>query len=304
MKIDRKWVLASAMAVAMLGVIGLLVMASHWLDGSGTSSGVSLPLLVVIGVASLLACLAFLAISFAVLNLDDPKQPLGLPEGSVRAVIALSLIMIFAVVTIFFYVNLAQGDVIATAPLAPKELESFQSGPFKEYIVTSRDVPPVSPTAGAPIGNEKKTIVYYRRGGSANDFAKQVFTMLGTLMAAISSFYFGSSVAASSSATARASETDPLLLDVRPNTARAGDQPPLTISGKNLSQVKEVRLVKGSDQISTSGLKTQPTVVECLLDKPLTEGSWDLTVSTSDGRTATRTGALTVSAAAMPVAAG
>ena len=52
---------------------------------------------------ALLATLALVAVTFSVAGLSDPSQALGLPEGSVRAAIALSLIVIFSITAIFFY---------------------------------------------------------------------------------------------------------------------------------------------------------------------------------------------------------
>jgi hypothetical protein len=63
--------------------------------------GILLPLLVVYGVVALLASLTVVAVVLAALNLSDPKGALGLPDGSVRALIALSLILIFTIVSVF-----------------------------------------------------------------------------------------------------------------------------------------------------------------------------------------------------------
>jgi hypothetical protein len=63
--------------------------------------GIILPLLVVYGVVALLASLTVVAVVLAALNLSDPKGALGLPDGSVRALIALSLILIFTIVSVF-----------------------------------------------------------------------------------------------------------------------------------------------------------------------------------------------------------
>ncbi|HDS46322.1 MAG TPA: hypothetical protein ENN68_09650 [Methanomicrobia archaeon] len=65
------------------------------------------PLFVVYGVGALLACLALVVIVLSALNLSDPKGALGLPEGSVRAIIALSLLIIFIITATFLYSNIA-----------------------------------------------------------------------------------------------------------------------------------------------------------------------------------------------------
>ena len=67
---------------------------------------IKLPVLVVIGVMALFATLALVAVTFSVAGLTNPHQALGLPEGSVRAAIALSLIVIFAITSIYLYSSL------------------------------------------------------------------------------------------------------------------------------------------------------------------------------------------------------
>ena len=67
---------------------------------------IKLPVLVVVGVMALFATLALVAVTFSVAGLTDPTQALGLPEGSVRAAIALSLIVIFAITSIYLYSSL------------------------------------------------------------------------------------------------------------------------------------------------------------------------------------------------------
>ena len=46
------------------------------------------------------------ALAFSAVKLADPTQALGLPEGSVRAVIALSLIVIFVITVVFLFEGL------------------------------------------------------------------------------------------------------------------------------------------------------------------------------------------------------
>ena len=75
---------------------------------------IKLPILVITGVMALFATLALVAVTFSVAGLADRTQALGLPEGSVRAAIALSLIVIFAITSIYLYSSL--NDAEATSP--------------------------------------------------------------------------------------------------------------------------------------------------------------------------------------------
>jgi hypothetical protein len=99
-----------------LGSMAVLLIAGWLYAGTnnqvgGSTPGTSeqfrpevvLPLLVVAGVISfLLALLAGVAF-LAVFHLTDYKQALGLPDGSIRAVLALCLVLIFAIVSIYLY---------------------------------------------------------------------------------------------------------------------------------------------------------------------------------------------------------
>ena len=103
---------------------------------------VRLPILIVAAVIGLLGAIAFVVVAFSLYKLIDPREALGLPPGSIRALLALLLLVIFASMTVFFFGAL-------------------------------RNTPPNVENAAAA------------------DIAKQVLTILGTLLAAVSGFYFG-----------------------------------------------------------------------------------------------------------------
>ena len=66
-------------------------------------SEVQLGFLVVIAVIALISLLFTVAAGFSRLQLTDGKQAMGLPEGSIRALIALILIMVFVIVSIYVF---------------------------------------------------------------------------------------------------------------------------------------------------------------------------------------------------------
>lgn len=74
----------------------------------------------------MLVSLTLVALAFAALNLSDRSEALSLPTGSVRAVIALSLILIFAITSTFLYSQLAQGSTA-----------NPESARFAEQILTT-----------------------------------------------------------------------------------------------------------------------------------------------------------------------
>jgi hypothetical protein len=67
---------------------------------------VKLPIIAIAGVFLLLGALAIVSVAFSLFELSDKTQALGLPEGSIRAVIALSLIVLFAILSVYLYASL------------------------------------------------------------------------------------------------------------------------------------------------------------------------------------------------------
>src|SRR5205807_5805646 len=62
---------------------------------------------IVLGAASLTILLTIMGVIFQQLGLADPRQALGLPEGSIRALIALFLLMTFVIVSIHLFEHVA-----------------------------------------------------------------------------------------------------------------------------------------------------------------------------------------------------
>jgi hypothetical protein len=139
-----------------LGGGGLVVFVLVWImvkftGGDAGSATVGLPLIVIVGVIVLLVVIALVSFVFSVLGLSSKTEALGLPDGSVRSIIALMLLVLFAIVALYLY-----NSVGAAAKDSP-----------------------------------------------ALDVAKQLITLLGTLVTAVASFYFGSNAVSSAHAAAQ-----------------------------------------------------------------------------------------------------
>lgn len=197
----------------------------------------TLPLIVILGVVVMLVTLALVAVTFSLLNLTDRGQALALPEGSVRAVIALMLLVVFAIVSIYLYSHVA---------------------------------------------SDKAT-------DAGTDIAKQLIVLLGTLVTAVASFYFGSSsVSSARDAADRAQRMNagPNATGVDVDTLPAdGVSRPLKITGVNLKNVQVVKLVSadGKDAImaDVDSVRPDDTTVACAMTvtKDASEGVWYVEVS-------------------------
>lgn len=108
----RWWVVTGFLIVAALAIVGIgavVVLAMTWLKQAGVFlPEIGLTFLLVAGITALLVVLSAMTAVFAVLKMADPAHALALPEGSIRAVIAVSLILIFAIMALFLYGQLAE----------------------------------------------------------------------------------------------------------------------------------------------------------------------------------------------------
>jgi len=141
--------------VALGATLGFVALVGRTLGP--LADELKLPLLIVTAVVGLLGSLALVVIVFAVYQLTDKKYALALPDGSIRGVMALLLIVLFAVLTVFLTIRLGN------------------------------------------ITDAQRPVV---------DFAKQLLTILGTLMTSVASFYFGTRAATDGAQAAAARKTD------------------------------------------------------------------------------------------------
>ncbi|NIO37235.1 hypothetical protein GTO27_05965 [Candidatus Bathyarchaeota archaeon] len=100
---------AATVSLILLAVVvwSIMYIISPGLYYTGGNMAIILTLIVIAGIAGLIASLAILTVVIGALGLSDPKQALGLPKGSVRAIIALSLIIIFTITSLHYYGQLA-----------------------------------------------------------------------------------------------------------------------------------------------------------------------------------------------------
>jgi hypothetical protein len=139
-----------------------------------------LTLLLVVMLVGLILALVVVAYAFNLLGLSNKEGSLGLPDGSVQAFIALSLILIFAIMAVYLYSQL-RAPATATLTLSREQAASI---PADQIISQS----PVVTKSGA----KKVLIVRILPGTVSEDFAKQIGTTVSTLVVAIAGFYFGS----------------------------------------------------------------------------------------------------------------
>lgn len=228
-------------------------------------------MLVVVAIATLMTVLFILAAGFSSMNLTDPRQALGLPEGSIRAMIALVLIMVFIIFGIYLFRNI--------------------SAPINTYLGT------VATTSDAKIPADRAAIFQPAEGGKyyvyvlepmtdeARRLAQQLITTVGTLVVAIASFYFGSTLTSLAAKKEREeAPAAPMIKDVSPREGAKGSQISLGIDGSGFKSPKAVRLLRGDEAMVGTEVLSSATRIQCriLIDKDPGR-KWDIAVENEDG---------------------
>ncbi len=164
----------------LAGAVLLIVFAANELQsGEASRPEVLLPLIVITGVVALMATLAVAAALYGLFSISDKTQALGLPAGSVQAVIALSLILIFAVVALYASSS-SGGEQFTSSGLTEAE---FQAIPPSQIV---------SSTAKKENGAVTYEVVRSIEDPAKKDLNTQLLTTVSTLVVAVAGFYFGS----------------------------------------------------------------------------------------------------------------
>jgi hypothetical protein len=300
----QKRTLLVLVVLGALGVGGTFAWVGWGLKLNDAGPELTLPLIVIIGVVVLLLTLALVAVTFSILDMQDRAQPLALPEGSVRAVIALMLLLVFAIAAIFLYSNVAASGRLRIA----ENQTAAALAEMKKHVTVVFTLPP-EPAPGAPApaaGTPAPTyMVYYREPGSpaGDDIAKQLIVLLGTLVTAVASFYFGSSsVSSARDAAERALRgvAGPNATGANPNAVTAnGTSQSLAVTGANLQNVNSAKLVNGATTVSANSVKASPTNVACSFTVPpgTPPGAYNLEVSDNQNNSSTLPNGVTINAA-------
>jgi hypothetical protein len=171
------------------------------------------PILAIFGIMMLLGALALVSTLFARLQLSARHEALALPPGSIRATIALSLIVLFALLAVMLYQSLSGAEPIVIKGVSEAAKQQLTADPnnidlrvtpvacpaaMTGVAALAASAPPAAATAGAPPPDPCNSGALFKydvqighaASGPAVDFAKQLLTLIGTLMTSVVSFYF------------------------------------------------------------------------------------------------------------------
>ena len=271
-----------------LSVVALLLVY-HVGSATGVTDELQMSLVIVAAIVVFMSVLFLVAAGFSVMGLTDPRQALGLPEGSIRSVIALLLIMIFIIFGIHLFRVVANGvsdyrGIMSTppAPASPGQRIIAQKVPSEK----PGGEPAYEVWAINPVSEEARAL------------AQQLITTVGTLVVAVSGFYFGSSTA---TGTGRKPESGgeaidpPTIEKVSPPAGPRGQTVSLEIHGSAFHSPK-VRLVQGSRAVDCELANASASLIRCnaKLDAAAPAGAWDVVVTNVNGKANTLKGGFTV----------
>lgn len=127
-------------------------------------------LAIIIGAATLLAALSFVTVIFSHLGLNDRQQALGLPQGSIRAIIAISLIILFTIMAVYLFDSV---------------------GPSFKEITNATNASYWNGSTFIEVPNNGTAYIPLTASQNQLDIADNVVTTVGTLVVALAGFYFG-----------------------------------------------------------------------------------------------------------------
>jgi hypothetical protein len=229
--------LATALIFVNISVAALIVGAVLVLDLDVTPEIITAVVLVV-GVIGLISALAVLVGAFHRFGLESRGSALGLPDGSVQAVIALTLILIFAIVGVYLHATSSAGDERVRPCLTRVQLEGLGET-LIEYTslrvkrpappCTTRVALPAVTATPAPPGSSRaqrrraqrtirtqrqalaqatrQTVLRYDAtvavpNQERENITSQLLTTVATLVVAVAGFYFGAKAVQAGAVTA------------------------------------------------------------------------------------------------------
>ena len=175
----------------MLGgavLVGFLIYAFiTFNEGKGPSQGLEGVVLLVAGFVTVALLLYLGTLVLRALDMGAPGEALGMPEGSIRALIAMSLILIFAIIGIQVFNAGAVGTDAVSTGLSQAQIDQLRAD--GALVISQALQTPVPEPPGVPLYTVTTRTAMTQE---AHDFGLQLMTTVSTLVVAVAGFYFGS----------------------------------------------------------------------------------------------------------------
>ena len=196
------------------------------------------------------ASMGLMAVVFSWLGLQAPGEAFGLPSGSIRTLLAIGVMVLFAVFGLAAISTDEGSQRPSDQPLPTVAIVNGDTAVVQAEIKRYKALNVVAvPASISASGAELKL---YRmesfRSQEATDLQKQIITALVTLLTSVVSFYFGSRTveAARNAQTSKGGDTPPTLPDAVASDI-AGLDTTLDALRKRLAALKSAKASEGSD---------------------------------------------------------
>jgi len=156
--------------------------------GPAVGLGTIVVLLAGLAVVTLLLYLGTLVLR--ALDLSAPTEALGMPSGSIRALIAVSLILLFAIVGFVVFRSASDGRAGSSHGISQAQIDKLR---LDGSTIVSQSV--ITPAPGQPAASAGAELYDVESvaglSPDAHDFGLQLLSTTITLVVAVAGFYFG-----------------------------------------------------------------------------------------------------------------
>ena len=176
------WKVLAIAGVMVVLAVGAAVVALNFIPQSYVNATSTIVILLVGGVVSVMLLLYLGAVILGSLGVGSRRQALGMPEGSIRALIAVSLILMFAIIGVTVFYSTQGGETIESKGITADQIDQLEN---VQIVGISAVEPAASPERFDVVARTELS-------ASGHDFGLQLLTTVATLVVAVAGFYFGS----------------------------------------------------------------------------------------------------------------
>ena len=216
-RLFKQWLLGIGTLVFLILSIFMVVAVSSLQSMNSGNQVQTLSFIIMVGLSLVVALSILLVIFYKVVGIENANEALGLPSGSIRALIAFCLVIMFMSMSVFLYEGIRTPPQEVTKSGVSQKVVDKLTSQFEGVVprVELKDGVPVSDpvapaTCKSSTSDDGKKVVpavaaadcylydvtyYLSQSKDSSDLAKQIFTLLGGLLSSVIGFYFGSSTA-------------------------------------------------------------------------------------------------------------